>query len=156
MNNDLYLFSMYSIHKRKPPYRKPAIIDPNKNKNNNKNEQHIDVETTPKINMDEYFEKLLKYKDNIMEFTKGCFHYPIRGGFPIHKSESESLENHMNETFLHFSVACIEYFEENREPFIEESDDDSLLFDPFTTMKKSDSVLNVFFTSLKKQKCPHT
>jgi len=62
----------------------------------------------------------------------------------------------MNETFLKFTLACIEHFDKKEELLIEESDDDSLMFDPFTKMKKMESI-DVSFTilnTMKKEKYP--
>ena len=137
MNNDLYLFSMYSIHNRK--VRNKRVVNT------------ITTETTERPDssksIEEYFEKLMKYKHNIIEFTKGTLESPIRGPTG-HTSLENPVERRMNEAFLKFTLACIEHFEKKEESSIEESDDDNLLFDPFTKMKKVESI-DVSFTILK-------
>ena len=143
MNNDLYLFSMYSIHNRK--VRNKRVI-------NTITTETTETTETPDSSksIEEYFEKLIKYKYNIIEFTKGTLESPIRG--PTADTSLENpVERRMNEAFLKFTLACIEHFEKKEESSIEESDDDNLMFDPFTKMKKVDSV-DVSFTSLKTMK----
>jgi hypothetical protein len=138
MKNDTYLFSMYNIHNRNVPYRKRDIIKTNTNK--------------PEKKIDEYFEKLIKHKHNIIEFTKWTLEYPVRPD----TSFKNTGERHMNETFLKFTLACIEHFDKKEELLIEESDDDSLMFDPFTKMKKMESI-DISFTilnTMKKEKYP--
>ena len=139
---------MYSIHNRK--VRNKRVV-------NTITTETTETTETPDSSksIEEYFEKLMKYKYNIIEFTKGTLESPIRGPTG-HTSLENPVERRMNEAFLKFTLACIEHFEKKEESSIEESDDDNLLFDPFTKMKKMESI-DISFTilnTMKKEKYP--
>ena len=154
MNNDVYLFSVYNIHRRNHNNNNTKINDTQKPPRENQVESHLFSLKTPSSgkmvseadfavftssmrpsvkessisnatdsnkrdipppirihNTKEYFEKLIKHKNNIIQFTKNSLEYPIDFCFSNELSSVNYNKNNMNETFLSFTMACIDYFE---------------------------------------------